>query len=235
MKKNEYLDQLRSELKKNNVTEMEEILCEYEQHFAFKLADGFAEEEIAAKLGSPKTIASQFDGMSESTKNNVGSNLILKVGLFFAAIFEAMFYMLFFAWDVVLGASAIAFGAVGVCLIGNFNFEGLIPYMPYSGALILGISIMGLVVLIAVAAFYCFEFLKQMIRASIRWHKNVLSPSVLPPLPWSPQFEAKTKRRLRAVMLWSLAVFGACFILACVVMMMQAGAMGFWHEWNWFV
>ena len=62
MTKNEYLSELRSELKKNNVIDMEDIVSEYEQHFAFKLADGYSEEEIAAKLGVPKTIAAQFDG-----------------------------------------------------------------------------------------------------------------------------------------------------------------------------
>lgn len=34
-----------------------EILEEYEQHFAFKLADGYTEQEIARNLGSPFEIA----------------------------------------------------------------------------------------------------------------------------------------------------------------------------------
>lgn len=235
MKKNEFLDNLKIELKKNNVSDMEEILSEYEQHFAFKLADGYSEEEIAAKLGAPENIAAQFDGGRAYENSSKAGKFLLKVGLFFAAIFETMFYILFLAWDIVLGAAALAFGAVSACLIFDYNFEGIIPYIPYRGALILGISIMGLAVLFAVAAFYCFEFFRQMIRASIRWHKNTLSPSTLPSLPWNPQFEPKTKRKLRTTLLWALAVFGVCFVLAFIIMMLDAGAMGFWHKWNWFV
>ena len=235
MKKNEFLDKLKIELKKNNVTDMDEIVSEYEQHFAFKLADGHTEEEIAAKLGAPEKIASQFDSEKAPKNNSASGKFLIKTGLFFAAIFETMFYILFLAWDIVLGAAALAFGAIGACLICNFNFESVIPYIPYRGALILGVSLAGLAVLFAVAAYYCFEFLRQMIRASIRWHKNTLSPDTLPPLPWNPQFEPKTKRKLRTVLLWALAVFGVCFVLAFIVLMLQAGTMGFWHHWNWFV
>jgi len=234
MTKIEYLDQLRSELKKNNVTDMKDILAEYEQHFAFKLTDGYSEEEIAAKLGKPQTIAIQFDGNAVK-KNSSGVKVLLKIGLIFAAIVEALFYILFLAWNLVLAAAAIVFAAAGVCMIGNFNIAGLIPYMPYLGSIIFGVSILGLAALFAGASFYCFEFFKQMIRASVRWQKNLTSKIGLPPLPLSPQFEPKTKRKLRTFMLWSITVFGIFFVLAFVVLMLRAGTMGFWHHWNWFV
>lgn len=38
---------------------------EYEQHFVFKLADGYSEEEIAAKLGDPTALAAQFDAAAQ--------------------------------------------------------------------------------------------------------------------------------------------------------------------------
>jgi len=34
MKKNEYLAELKSELKKNNASDIDDIMLEYEQHFA---------------------------------------------------------------------------------------------------------------------------------------------------------------------------------------------------------
>jgi len=234
MTKNEYLDQLKTELKKNNVPDMKDILAEYEQHFAFKLADGYSEEEIAAKLGKPQTIATQFDG-NATKKNAAGGKVMLKIGLIFAAIVEALFYILFLAWDIVLATAAVAFASAGVCMIGNFNIAGLIPYMPYLGSAIFGVSILGLAALFAGASYYCFEFFKQMIRASVRWHKNLTSETGLPPLPLSPQFEPKMKRKLRTFMLWSVTVFGIFFVLAFVVLMLEAGTMGFWHHWNWFV
>ena len=44
MTKSEFLLQLKNELKKNNISDLDDVLNEYEQHFAFKLADGFSEE-----------------------------------------------------------------------------------------------------------------------------------------------------------------------------------------------
>ena len=61
MKKTEFLNKLREELKKRNVADAADILEEYEQHFDLKLADGFFEEEIAARLGDPAMLAAQFD------------------------------------------------------------------------------------------------------------------------------------------------------------------------------
>lgn len=53
MKKNEFMTKLADELKKRGVEDADDVAAEYEQHFAFKLADGYSEEEIAAKLGDP--------------------------------------------------------------------------------------------------------------------------------------------------------------------------------------
>ena len=60
MTKFEFMEQLKEELTKNNIADVSDIISEYEQHFTFKLADGFSEEEIAANLGSPIQIAAQF-------------------------------------------------------------------------------------------------------------------------------------------------------------------------------
>jgi len=155
--------------------------------------------------------------------------------LVFAAFIETLFFILFFAWDLVLAVSALAFGALGVCLAGGMNIAGLIPYMPYFGGLLLGISVLGLALIFGGASYYCFAFLRQMIRASIRWHKITASAAALPPLPWNPQFKPKTRRTLRTVMLWALIIFGVFFVIANITLMLEAGVMGFWHHWNWFV
>ena len=61
MTKNQFIDLLKEELKHNNVPDAEDIIEKYEQHFSFKLADGYSEEEISAKLGDPKSLADQYD------------------------------------------------------------------------------------------------------------------------------------------------------------------------------
>lgn len=61
MTKLEFMSKLASELHKRNIADAADVLEEYEQHFASKLADGYSEEEIAARLGSPADLAAQFE------------------------------------------------------------------------------------------------------------------------------------------------------------------------------
>lgn len=58
MTKNEFVTQRTAELHKRNVAA--DVVEEYQQHFSFKLADGYSEEEIAARLGDPVALAAQF-------------------------------------------------------------------------------------------------------------------------------------------------------------------------------
>ena len=63
----------------------------------------------------------------------------------------------------------------------------------------------------------------------------MISGNMLPSLPVNPQFSAKTKRKLRTVLSWSVAVFGATFVLGIVVAQIHSGALEFWHAWSWFL
>ena len=60
MTKNEFMTILSGELKKKNIPDALDIIDEYEKHFTFKMSDGYSEEEIAARLGDPAALASQF-------------------------------------------------------------------------------------------------------------------------------------------------------------------------------
>ena len=62
MTKLEFMTQLERALKRHGAADCEDIMEEYEQHFAFKLADGYSEEEIAAKLGAPEKLAQKKPG-----------------------------------------------------------------------------------------------------------------------------------------------------------------------------
>ncbi len=55
MKKHEFMARLENELRRRNVADSADVIEEYEQHFAFKLADGYSEEEIAARLGGRRS------------------------------------------------------------------------------------------------------------------------------------------------------------------------------------
>lgn len=237
MTKNEYLTLLMNELEKNNVPDAADIVSEYEQHFAFKLADGFSEEEISAKLGDPIALASQFDSKTNVEQSH-GRKAVTLFGLVFADLFTGMFFALLCAWEVVMAAFSLASAVTAVCLFGHFNIYSLIPPMPYWCGAVFGLSLLALSVLTAIGCVFFAAFIRQLMSSYARFHHNSLAAAsgspVLPSVSIRPQFPAKVSRKIRTVALISLAIFAACFVLAMIVSMISSGALGFWHAWGWF-
>lgn len=237
MNKNEFLTRLNGELKKNNVTDAEDIVNEYEQHFAFKTADGYSEEEIALKLGDPIALASQFN-VCDTNKKNRGRKIITVTGLVFVDIIAVIFLILLLAWEVIMTVFSLVSGTIGVCLIGGLNIYSLIPSMPYYCGAIFGVSFLALAVLAAVGCIYFAVFIRQLVRFYMRFQHNLIAVAdgnaQLPSISIKPQFSAKFNRRLRTTALVSLTIFAAFFVLGIVVAMIASNALGFWHQWGWF-
>jgi uncharacterized membrane protein len=234
MNKNEYLSILEKELKSRNINDISEIIAEYNQHFENKKADGYGEEEIAAKLEKPQILAAQFK--SPVAVDYKAAKAALISGAVVSDIFSAMFFVLLFSWLIVMSAASVAFLCTGVALIININIANLLPSMPYIGSLLMGVSLAALSFAAGVGTIYCYFFFRQLLKSYIRWHKNLLSGSALyPPLPKYPQLPPKLRRNLRSILLFSLIVFFISFILGYIIMAAIASSLEFWHVWNWFV
>ena len=120
------MTQLENELRKRKVADAAGIIDEYGQRFAFKMADGYSEEEIAARLGDPTALAARFGETGTAAKKTAGKPLVV-VGLGLAAIAEILFFILLTAWGVVMAAASVSSAALAVCLIGGINVAGVIP------------------------------------------------------------------------------------------------------------
>jgi uncharacterized membrane protein len=234
MTKHDYLNELNSELTKNAVTDAEDILMEYEQHFQFKLADGFSEDEIALKLGSPTQIAAQYVGIPGEKKAKGGKKFFLVFWLTIIGIFEALLYGAFLCFVVALFVASLVPAALGVELIAGLNYLNILPPMPYGGAIVFGVMLLALSVILVVFAIYCFAYLRQMVRASLRWRKNLMRGDSLPMLPMSPQFQPKTRRVLRTLLLWAVLVFAIAFVAGFAILSIYTHSFGFWHALGWF-
>ena len=237
MKKSEFLDRLSKELTRKNIPDIADILGEYEQHFAFKLADGFSEEEIAAKLGDPAQIAAQF-GLEEPGKDHTGRKATAVIRICCTDLFVGIFFILLVAWGIVLAAFSLCSGAVAVCLLVGLQPEALIPPMPYGSAVLFGIAMAAMAVFSGVGCIYFSALTRQLGRAYGRFHHNVLAAAsggpVLPAITVYPSFLPKAKRRLRRIVLISLLGFAVFSILGIFVSMACSGSLGFWHAWGWF-
>lgn len=240
MTQSEFLEQLARGLARNNISDASDIVGEYEQHFAFKLADGFSEEEIAAMLGDPAGVAAQF-GSEARKRGSAGGRLVAGAGLCLTGLAAGMFFILLAAWGLVLAVFSLCCAAMLVSLIVGLSPWPIIPPppMPYGSAVTFGIAMAGLSVLAAVGFVWFMSFLRQMARAYGRFHHNTMAASVgkpvLPSVPIHPSFQPKTKRRLRRSALVSLSVFAAFSVLGTVLSMLLSGSLEFWHAWGWFV
>ena len=203
-----------------------------------KMADGYIEEEIAARLGDPTALAAQFDDAEETPEKKGGSKPLVVAGLCFADVFAGLFFILLAAWGLVLAAAALGAAGTAVCLLGKVELGGLLPELPYWCGAMLALTLAALAVLLAAGCVYFCAFLRQLMRSYGRFRKNALASASgeagLPPLPISPQFSPKARRRLRTVALVALALFAACFVLAYFVCALSAGSVQFWHAWGWF-
>ena len=141
MTKREFMEKLTRELENRRVADAEDIIEEYRQHFEFKLADGYSQEEIAAKLGDPAALAAQFAESVEGKSAGAGSRILVRVGLGFVDLLEGMIFLMLLAFGLVLTAATAAFAVSGVCLaVGSGMFEPVAP-MPYGAALLLGLAL----------------------------------------------------------------------------------------------
>lgn len=234
MTKLDYLNELKSELNKNAVADADDVVSEYEQHFLFKLADGFTEEEIAAKLGSPAQLAVQFAGIPGEKKTRGGKKFFLVLWLTIIGIFETMLYGAFLAFIIGLICGSLVPAALGTEFILKLNYLNILPPMPYGGAVVFGITLLAASAMLFVFAIYCLAYLRQMVRASLRWRKNLLRDEALPLLPMSPQFKPRTKRALRNILLWAVLIFAIGFVAGYAILALYTHSMAFWHALGWF-
>ncbi|MFA7673304.1 MAG: DUF1700 domain-containing protein [Clostridia bacterium] len=239
MNRSEFISVLTRALKENKITDVDDIVSEYEAHFRFKMQDGYSEEEIASKLGDPEMLARQFDPGIKTAGKTKGGKVLTAFALAFFDVFVVAFFIVLLTWAVAMAIATVSFTALGVCLAGDINVYNLIPEMPYWSSLIFSVCMFSLAILSAVGTVYFFSFTRQLMLSYIRFHKNALSVlaggPVYPSLARHPRLNDKARRLLRSITLITLIIFVLSCITAFVVSMLSAGALGFWHQWNWFV
>ena len=236
MTKNEFLSRLSGAFESRGVADAADILEEYESHFAYKLADGYSEEEIAAKLGDPVQLAGQFE--SPSTRPNGGKKAFTVAGLCLVDLPTRLLFLMLCAFGLVLAAAALAFAVLGVCLLAGQSPYGLLPAMPRASALLFGLALLPLSALTAAGCAWYVSFLRQVARSFGRFQQNALAAAsgraALPALPLLPQFAARKARALRRAVSIALVLFVALFVAGLAASMIHAGSFEFWHVWGWF-
>jgi len=125
MNKSEFMKELKRELKKRNVSDIPEILADYEEHFTAAI-DEKTEQEIIEELGSVSQIADEYAANRQTADVNANNGQVIiyknaprpHVGLFVLLIvFDVIFGI---AIASVIFSLAVAFIAVmASCIVGG--------------------------------------------------------------------------------------------------------------------
>lgn len=118
--------------------------------------------EISETLSRKIAIAAQYD--AAPTKSDAGKRFLQLTGLAVADFFFGVLCVLLGAFAVVMAALVLDCAVAAVALIAHIEAAPivLVPAMPYSCALLFGLSMAALTALTFVGAVYLFRFIGQL-------------------------------------------------------------------------
>ena len=235
MNKQQYLESLEKQLRARRVSETKEILAEYEEHFACKLHDGYSEEEIAARLEKPETLANQFKAAGQPAGNPVKA-ILTKTGLIALDMPVGLTGILLYAFILALAIVTVSFlGLAASLAVGKALTFGIIPVLPLWGRLFTVVSMLSFASLTAAGCVYYTLYIVQITRAYAHWHEGIFHDRKRPGLPLYPQMGNALRRGLRRLTLLSVLVAVVSLAAAYIALALRAGGFQFWHIFNWFV
>lgn len=179
MNKNDFLSQLETSLQKLPSTEREEIIQDFEEHFAIGMTEGKTEEEIARSLGSPKQIAKEMiasyhveKAEAKITTGNIIRAVIAAVSLgffnlvFILGPFIALVAIIFSGW--VVGGSFIL--SPLLVLIDTILFPMSFVFFD----LFLSIFLCGLGIFVAIGMYYVTKLFMKLFVKYLKFNTNLV-------------------------------------------------------------
>ncbi|MFN8847464.1 MAG: DUF1700 domain-containing protein [Bdellovibrionales bacterium] len=185
MTKSAFMNELKESLKSRGVINTEDILRDYEEHFAHGLQSGKNEEEICSRLGSPKSLAMAYETkalLSDSEDKGtqlkwtfvlraLGRLLLLAP---FAIIVMFIPGLLLFSY-LLTGWSLVGVGAVLSLLLLGLGFTGgILSFSFWIFAALISASLAGVGVVVA-AFLFMFVTTRALVRMVIDyiiWNLN---------------------------------------------------------------
>lgn len=188
MNKQEYLNRLRFYLQGLPISELEDILSDYEEHFHIGISKGKSEEEISKELGDPREVASNYKttyGTNDSGNinngnysNNDGRKLLVTLGLIaFNVIivlgpYLGLVGLLLGSYGMGIGITA---GGVAILFGSPLSFLSLVPAPHILTSLSFGIGLLALGALGIILSIYLTKLLYQLTLKYIRWNLELIN------------------------------------------------------------
>lgn len=195
MNREEYIAELKKQLRVLSESEVSDICGDFEEHFSIGLSQGKTEHEISAELGDPKTVADTYlsdnmeaaSGYTATAQNNEAisrkidqtQNAGAKTpdDLSGARLFVVLFNLLFMVWvafsiyGTLIGFWAATLGLVAAA-IGILAAIAVVPFVA-AGLVVAAIAVLCFAVCSAVINFFLTKWTVIGTKTYINWNKKL--------------------------------------------------------------
>ncbi len=183
MTKQEFLKSLKEHLERLQITKIQEILVDYEEHFVHGLRKGKTEMEISESLGTPSTIAKAYQ--TESMINEIKDpqkkfrlSLALNVIIRLLVIAPLNFFVLFipgallFAFLITGWATSAAIGSASLAVLSALPALATLPANAWTwvAGISASFSLLGLAVLGGMIMFLISKTILIMLISYLQWN-----------------------------------------------------------------
>ena len=184
MTRNEFLSILHERLRGLPAPEIEELMDDYDSHFAEGLAAGRSEGEIAAALGDPARLARELRaeaGLRRWESARTPANFYAAMIGFMALIAVDFMFLLPLLGALALAALAIGLAMIGLCVAGLvlmaklFSFHGL--SLSYLARILSGIGLLGLGIGGGALLVMAVDYVVRLLARFARLHYTLLQRS----------------------------------------------------------
>ena len=214
MTKDQFIETLRQGLKKHNISDVDDIIADYDDYFTQQLALGKSESDVAVRLGDIKSIIQDYTESGSSTKKKWFD--LVTVG--FVAI--PMLIIMYGLLITFIGAT-IATWAISIYYLFRLDTLSFMPTIP------LGVHLIYVLLMISWLIFF--------FSLSVRLAATTKSMTV--------QYIVKQAIRIGDyhikkiyIKLFNYSLITGCilFVLGYVISSIVAKNFQYWHVWNWF-
>lgn len=189
MNRLEFIDGLKSNLQGMPLSEIQDILSDYEEHFQIGISKGKSEEEIARELGNPKDIASSYrisygyndnEEFNQTNNTNADNNrkilMILLVIVFNLVIVLGPYVALLgVIFSFFIAGISIVFSGIALMFRIPFNFIHYIANPNIITSLSFGVGLIALGILGIILTIYLAKWFYELTIKYLKWNIEIIN------------------------------------------------------------
>lgn len=187
MNRTEFLDSLKLHLQGMPLSEVNDILSDYEEHFEIGISKGKSEEEISRELGNTKDIANSYktsygnnydETINQNNNTNDGNRKILMILLVIAfnvvIVLGPYVAILGVILSFFVAGISIAFSGIALMFGIPFNFIHYIANPSIITSLSFGVGLIALGILGIILTLYLAKWFYELTIKYIKWNVGII-------------------------------------------------------------